>query len=149
MSRKNWIGEYYLINYTKLDYVIPVAFQGSIVLIADLDGKLINNIYNPDEKYRIASLHLCLFPFENTSIVMMFVDSNDKRYRDFAKQFRKKNLEEQLAIMNYILFLYTEDYFVSKQVSKEILENEDLHHLMPNYRCINCESIFKPIRKSV
>ena len=35
---------------------------------------------------------------------------------------RCKNTEEELAIINYILFSYCEDYFISPKVEKDILE---------------------------
>lgn len=56
---------------------------------------------------------------------MLFIENGDKRYRKFYKEFNKLPLEEQLGIINYMLFLYTEDYFVSKSIYDE-LQNESI-----------------------
>lgn len=83
-------------------------------------------IYCDNPKYKIEDLHICIFPLENTSIVLMFIDSKHKRYRKFYKQFRKLSHIEKLAIVNYIIFLYSEDIFLSKKIPSEILDNENL-----------------------
>ena len=126
LSKKSVNEEYCMIYYKELDYVIPIAYQGTIALLGDLECNIINNIYIPDADYRLASLHLCLFPFDNKSVVMMFVDVRDKRYRAFRKQFSKKTELEKLAIINYMLFLYTEDYFVSKDIEQIITSCDEL-----------------------
>lgn len=120
---KPFTGEYYIGFYKKLEYRVPVAFQDFIAMIADLEGNIINNIYNKDPKYVIRNISLCIFPFEKNSIIMLFVDKYNRRYSKFFKQLqRRKNTEEELAIINYILFSYCEDYFISPKVEKDILE---------------------------
>ena len=52
-SLKPFSGDYYIGYYAKLPYVVPVAFQGTIALIFDLEGNVINNVYNQDPKYKI------------------------------------------------------------------------------------------------
>ena len=126
ISEKNWNGEYYLFYYEKLNYVVPVAFQGNITLIIDLDGNIINDIYNEDSKYRTQDIHICIFPMKESSIIMMFIDSNSKRYRDFYKKFKKLSHNDKLSLINYIIFLYSEDVFLSKSIPKEILKHDRL-----------------------
>ena len=60
---------------------------------------------------------------------MMFVDSNNKRYRNFYKKFNRLTLEEKLSIVNYIIFLYSEDIFLSKQIPQDILNDENLKNV--------------------
>lgn len=123
-SLKPYSDDYYVGYYVKLPYVVPVAFQGTIALICDLSGNTINNVYNPDPKYKIKNMSLCIFPLERTSVIMIFVAKNNNRYRQFFKQLKKiENLDEQLSIINYILFSYTEDYFLSAKLPKNVLEN--------------------------
>lgn len=55
---KPFTGEYYIGFYKKLEYRVPVAFQGFIAMIADLEGNIINNIYNKDPKYVIRNISL-------------------------------------------------------------------------------------------
>lgn len=81
------------------------------------------DIYNKDPKYVIRNISLCIFPLEKNSIIMLFVDKYNRRYSKFFKQLQRcKNTEEELAIINYILFSYCEDYFISPKVEKDILE---------------------------
>ena len=53
---------------------------------------------------------------------MIFVDGKNKRYSQFFRQLKEKELRTQLEIINYILFLYCEDYFISSNVSREVLD---------------------------
>ena len=126
LSFKNWDNEYYLFCYEKLNYVVPIAFQSTIALIIDLDKQIVNDIYYQNIKYRIEDFHICIFPLQDTSIVMMFVDKNYKRYRNFYKKFRKLPLQERLSIINYIIFLYSEDMFLSKALPENIYNNDNL-----------------------
>ncbi|WP_221372837.1 hypothetical protein [Clostridium perfringens] len=126
LSKKNWPGEYYVFYYEKLNYVVPVAFQSSIALVVDLDGQIVNDIYCENPKYKIEDFHICIFPLKNTSVVMMFVDSKYKRYRNFYKSFRKLSQEDKLSLVNYIIFLYSEDIFFSKEIPINVLQNKDL-----------------------
>ena len=119
---KNWDDEYYTIFFKKLDYIVPIAFQSNIALVCDIEGNIINDIYNNDENYRIQDIQLCIFPLENSSIILLFMDSQNRRYRKFNKQFKSLSDEEKLKILNYIIFLYSEDIFFSKEI-KEVIEN--------------------------
>ena len=122
-SIKPFERDYYIGFYEKLSYVVPVAFQGSIALISDLDGNIISNIYNCDAKYKIQNIALCIFPLKENSIIMMFVEKNINRYSRFFKQLRKLDgLDDRLSVINYILFSYTEDYFLSVDIPQILLD---------------------------
>lgn len=126
LSKKNLKGEYYQFYYEQLDYVVPIAFQGSISLVVDLDGAIVNDIYNEDINYSIQDLHICIFPLKESSIITMFIDSNNKRYCNFYKKFNKLEHNDKLALVNYIIFLYSEDVFLSKDIPEHILKNNKL-----------------------
>lgn len=125
-SQKNWENEYYVCYYEKLDYVVPIAFQGCVALICDFDGKIINDIYNPSPEYLVKSINICVFPLEKESIIVMFVDDGDNRYRNFYKHFKKLHLEDRLATLTYIMFAYTEDVFFSKKILSEAKSSSEL-----------------------
>lgn len=57
---------------------------------------------------------------------MMFVDSKDKRFRTFYKQFRKLSPKEKLAAINFIIFSYSEDVYINKEVNETVLKHEGL-----------------------
>ncbi|MEZ9840133.1 hypothetical protein AB4323_23855 [Vibrio sp. 10N.261.52.C11] len=118
--------EYYLFFHEKLNYVVPIAFQHKLALAVDLEGYVVNNLYNHDPKYKIQHLHLAVFPLEETSVVVMFIDKKDTRYLQFIRQFNLLSLEDKLALANYIVFLYSEDFFLSTSLDEKIVNDEIL-----------------------
>lgn len=130
LSKKDQNDGYGLFYYQKLNHVVPFAFQCAVALIYDLDGQIINNIYNMTPNYHLKELHICVFPLKKESIVMIFVDSSNKRYRAFCKQFGRLSSEDKLALTNYIIFLYSEDFFLSKSIVDEILKDKALQSVI-------------------
>lgn len=114
-------NDYNILYFKKLNYVVPIAYQGTIALITDLRGSIINDVYNDNKKYEVKNISLCIFPLENSSVIIFFTNKKNKRYSEFFNDFRKLNLEKQLSIVNYILFSYTEEYFLSPLVPKNVL----------------------------
>ena len=111
---------FYIIYYKLLNYVAPIAVQAPIAVSIDLEGQIVNDIVNMNPKYKISDLHLCVFPLKSQTAVIMFVNEGEKRYRRFYKQFRKKNEEEKLGIINYLIFLYCEDYFLANGIESKV-----------------------------
>ena len=126
INEKGWNGEYYLFYYVKLDYVVPVAFQSNITLVSDFEGSIINDIYNVSPDYHTKDVHICIFPLKDCSVIMMFIDSKDKRYRKFYKQLGKLSHVDKLAAINYIIFCYSEDVFMYKDIDTEVINDEKL-----------------------
>ena len=126
ISVKNWPEAYHVFCYERLNYVVPMAFQGMVALLSDLDGQIINDLYYENPKYIIEEIHICVFPLNDSSIVMMFVDSRFKRYRKFYKKFCVLPLDEKLALISYIILLYSEDVFFSKEIPDDILHDENI-----------------------
>ncbi len=116
---KNWNDEYYLCYYEKLKYTVPIAFQASISMVVGFEGEVINDVYNSSPTYKIKPIHICIFPLKNSSVIMMFVENGDKRYRKFYKKFNSLTLEDRLQTLTYIIFAYSEDVFFSKKISEE------------------------------
>lgn len=115
---------YYLCFYAKLNYTVPLAFQGQIALICDFDSSIINDIYNPSKDYKTQDIHISVFPLENESVVFAFVDSSNKRYRNFYRKLRLMELNEQLSTINYIIFKYSENVFLSKKIPDAVFKNQ-------------------------
>lgn len=116
-------NSYYLGYYKILDYVVPYAMQSPIALIADLEGNLINNLYNFSEQYRIEYIHVAVFPLKSSSVVMLFVEGGTKRYRKFFRQLNKLEEYDQLAAINYMIFSYTENAFINPGSYKNLKNN--------------------------
>ena len=120
-SNRNHTDWYYLCYFQKLDYVVPFSFQGQIVLVCGLDGEVINDIYNMSPNYRLEEIHIAVFPLKIGSVVMIITDSRRARYRKFYRQLKRLPLEDQLAVINYIIFSYSENVFISKDLDGKVL----------------------------
>ena len=124
--KKDSSTDYYVCYYEKLNYVVPLAFQSSLALAADFNGNIINNIYNPSPEYRIQNIHISILPLKSETIIVMFIEDGDKRYRQFYKQFKKLTLEDKLAAWTLIMFMYSEDMYFSKSIENEVRESKVL-----------------------
>lgn len=120
-SARNHDDWYYLCYFQRLDYIVPFAFQGQIALICGLNGEIINDIYNMSPNYRLEEIHIAVFPLKTGSIVMIITDSRRARYRKFYRQLKKLPLEDQLAVINYIIFSYSENVFISKDLDETVM----------------------------
>ena len=127
---KDWGDEYYLFFYEKLDYVVPIAFQGELNLLVGLNGEQINNVYNKSSNYKIQPLHVSVFPLEKTSVVMLFIEKGAKRYRSFYKEFNKLTLADKLAAINYMIFCLSEDVYLNKCLNDAYFEGEEFRRVV-------------------
>lgn len=92
-------------------------------MVCDFEDNVINDICNMNSDYHTKEIHIAVFPLEQESIVMLFVDTRDKRYRKFYQQLNKLPLDEQLSAINYIIFSYSENVYISKNIDESILTN--------------------------
>ena len=118
--------EYHIYYYKELEYVVPIAFQNSVALYLDLDDSIINDIYYYDKDYEIKNMYICIFPLKEKSILFMYVDDDSKRYRPFFRKFNKMSEEKQLELINYIIFLYSENIFISPDIKRTLLQDYKL-----------------------
>lgn len=118
LSKKDNGYGYYVIYYRLLDYIAPIAIQSPIALYTDLENNIVNDVLNMDAKYIPSDMHLCVFPLKSKTAIILFIEDGDKKYRKFYKQFRKCPEEEKLGIINYLIFLYCEDYFLADDLQK-------------------------------
>ena len=68
------------------------------------------------------------------------MDSNNKRYRTFNKQFQKLNDEEKLELLNYIIFKYSEDVFLNKKLEKIMTSSEELKNVIRSTSDMTCST---------
>lgn len=118
--------EYTYFYYNKLPYVCPLAFQDSLVLLSDLEGNIINDVFDMSPDYKNEEIHICVFPLENETIVMMFSDILNIKYTNFYTQFKNLSEDDKLLLINYYIFKYSEHVFLSKSLDKSILESEGI-----------------------
>lgn len=119
-SSESWLR---VVSYDKLDYTVPIAFQGMVGLVTGLNGEVINNNFNHRKSYKIEHIHLAVFPLKEATAIMLFLDSENKRYAQFEKYMVATTLEKRLEIVNRIIMMYAEDYFLSKQLDEKTIKN--------------------------
>ena len=100
--------------------------QSSIALAFDLEGNVINDIFNQSPKYRIQNIHISILPLKTESVIVVFIEDGDTRYRRFYKQFNKLPLDDKLAALTFIMFAYSEDMYFSKSIEKEVRNSQSL-----------------------
>lgn len=134
LSKKDNNDGYYLLFYKLLDYVTPIAFQCPVALAVDFNGDIVNDIYNLNPSYKLEDLQICVFPLEKQTAVIMFIDNDVKRYKNFYRQFNKLDETDQLGVINYIIFMYSEDYFFCKELKNKCDLNviKETARLTPN-----------------
>lgn len=121
--------QFKVIFYAKLPYVAPIATQTGLVLEEDLEGDLINDIYDTSKDVRMQSLHISIFPIEDCTVVIMFYHRRDKNYRRFHHQFNCLSYDKKLEYINYWIFKYTENYFFTTTIKKILDKDEKLQLL--------------------
>lgn len=123
------ISPFIVIDSIKLSYTVPIAYQGVIAMALDLDGNVINDLYNSDPSYRLELCHVCVFPLKDSSRILLFTDKNNRRYSRFRSQIHKLSQRDKLYAITKILFLYTEDMLFSGYLDIEKLSNSELERI--------------------
>ncbi len=119
-------SNYRILFARAVDYVVPVAAQTAITMICDFEGNVINNIYNLDNRYHTEMIHIAIFPLESSSVILAFVDSRHTRYRRFAQQLNALEPDDQLLAVLYIILIYSENVFFSKEIETLLSEDQGL-----------------------
>lgn len=106
-----------VLMFEKLNYVVPIAYQGMIPLTTGFDQEIINNKFSYEYGYNLEYIHIVVLPFEKNSIVCLLMDKENTRYKQFSKRFIKLLKTPKIHCISYLLFLYCEDYYFSKHIS--------------------------------
>ena len=129
IADKNETGGYQILFWDELPYRVPIATQSAIAMPKDMCGNRINNIYDFSETTRMQYMHLAIFPLNKKSIVLAFYHKRDKLYRNLRHQINSLPKEKVLKYLNYVVFAYTENYYISTTIRHEIEKNENLQML--------------------
>lgn len=148
-------GCFQILYWKKLPYVTPVAAQSPIAIYKDMNGDIVNDVYSEDPNYRIQNVHLCIFPIENETVVLLFCHRKEKNYKKLRHQLNSISEEKKFMYINYIMFAYTENYFFSKRIQEKIETDENLKKLsrelngLPNFGYMDIDSIleeYEPVK---
>ena len=115
MESEEGESKFCLFYWKKLEYKIPIAFQGAIALHGDLEGQIITDIYNKSEDMIIKNMHICMFPLERESVVFAFYHEDDHEYDNFKNQFLALEEEEKLSLLSYLVYEHSEDMIFAKK----------------------------------
>lgn len=107
---------FYIKFLKKLDYVAPIALQEDEYYIHDTLWNVISDVYDLQTSHRINGLSVCIFPQKASTIIMMFVEDNCRKYDGIFSQFQNMSLDEQLKWIVFYTFSYTEGYCLSKDI---------------------------------
>ena len=124
---------YNLIFWKILEYKIPIACQTSIVIYGDLKGNLVNDVYDYSDDLDMEELYLAVFPLKEKSVIILFYPEYNTKIDKFAEQFNRKSEAEKLIIINFMLFLYSEDFYMAPQIDRNILKNNRCRSLKSNF----------------
>lgn len=124
--KNNSTGCFQVLYWKKLPYIVPVAVQSPIAVYKDMNGDIINDVYEENPDCRMQNLHVCVFPIENETIVLVFYHKRDKNYRRLRHQFNSSSDEKCLRFINYLIFAYTEHYFFAKSIRNKIEFDENM-----------------------
>ncbi len=137
-THESWLR---IVSYDKLNFTVPIAFQGMVALITGVHGEVINNIFEHNGEYKMEYLHIAVFPLKQSTAIILFIDANCTRYSQFEKYITETSLENRLEIIGRIIFLYTEDYYLSKQLDENIIK-----YLQEPAKIIHDMATFNPRR---
>lgn len=126
---KNRPKAFKILYWKKLNYVFPIAAQTVFTMHWDLENKILNDIHDAPDDIKMQGIHLFIFPLKESSVVCAFFHNRDKVYNRLIHQFQPLPEEEKLSWINYWLIANCENYFLSKNVKKEVLNNEKLRFL--------------------
>jgi len=119
-------GGYQILFWVLLPYKVPIASQSAIALSADMEGYILNNVFDMSANTRMQFMHLAILPLDGKSVVLAFYHKRDKLYKKLWHQFNSSSQEKCLKYLNYLVFANTENYFISKIIKSEIENNEKL-----------------------
>lgn len=126
---KDTRSNFKVIMWEILPYVVPIATQTLIALPKDTEGIEINDINDMRPEVRMQNVHIGVFPMNDYSIVYAFYHRRDRLYRRLHHQMNCMSLEKKLELINFWIFKYTENYYMSLDVQTVIDADDKLKEL--------------------
>lgn len=130
-----------------LDWKAPVCIQTEMNMREDLAGAVINDVFDFSEGNRTQSVHLCVFPLKEKTLILLFYHGGDMKYRKFEKQFRALEFDQKLCWINYLMFAYTEHVLLSTEIPNSYFKNKKLRRLCEENTVMPLGRFFHPPKK--
>ena len=93
--------------------------------MSDFDDAVINDLFVEQDVDQMKQIHFAVFPLEKSSVVLAFTDKKTNCYQNFTLQLNKMDISEQLSVINYILFLYTENIFINQNFYEQLQKSTE------------------------
>lgn len=123
---KNITDRYQVLFWKVLPYTVPIAMQSVFPVTKDIEGNIINDIFDMSRCNRLQYLHMAVFPFQDKSIVLAFFHKRDRKYKNLRKQFFTISEDDALKYINFFVFKYTDNYYISPKIEKDVCSNKFL-----------------------
>lgn len=132
IKEQNEVNKFRIIYRTVLEYEVPIATQECFTIYKDREGNMIND---PDlgASEKVQVVHLCIFPFEGKTTVLLFYYYEDSSYDVLKQQFEESSDDVNLRYINYYMLALGENYFYSGKIKKELFSNAALKKISREY----------------
>ena len=75
------------------------------------------------------SFYLCVFPLKEKTAIFAFYHHTDNVFEVLKEQLKKSSIDENLVYLNWMIFKYTENFFLSKSVEFIYKSNQKIKEL--------------------
>jgi len=121
---------YHVILNKHLDYTVPIAFQDCIVLLSDFYSNLLYNSHAIEDASNMKNIHVVVFPLEKGSRIIIFCEKKHSlHYKSFETKLNKLDLDDQLSAINFIMFAYSEEIYLSKKIPQKTINKPALKRI--------------------
>ena len=111
--KNNQVEEYEIVFWKKLDYVVPIAFQGLLQPNVDFRGNYIQD--------KLPEFHIVIFPFKNNSVVSVFCEKNPEVISKINFPTEASD-SKKLSLINNMVLLFSEDFYLNRKVVQSLSE---------------------------
>lgn len=116
LSKQNILNNEYSIGFYHIyPRTVPVAFQGCITPRQSFDGRIINNVYQKEEKMN--HMHLCIFPSDGSTIALAFSKRKDHSLRPLFQYVRGLGKDDALRALIALAIDASENFFISDSLN--------------------------------
>ncbi|MCF7924810.1 MAG: hypothetical protein K9L64_06890 [Candidatus Izimaplasma sp.] len=118
-------SEFHVFFETHLPYTSQIACQTLICLEKDIDGTIINDVYNMDKNYNLEDICVCIYPLEQSTLIIGFcLQESKERYDNFFRNFNNQKYNDKIKLLQSIIFSHTEEVYLTKEIHKLILSDK-------------------------
>ena len=122
-------GQFEILYWSKLPYIVPYATQTCFALSEDMYGNMVNDNFYYSSNTRMEKMHICIFPLKSESVILAFYHKRNTKYRILKGQLNIVSDEQALRYINWLVIKNTENIFIAKELKQLIDNNQELQKL--------------------